>query len=228
MLDWIIQNSGAVTLAFTGVVTLSTVCYAYLTWALVAETKKMRQVQTEPKVVAGFGVERQIMTPYYVKTSAFLYIRNIGLGPAFNISVEKCQETEKLKEQPLLEKLSEAPFLNTGVNYLGPGQHLRHSFYYSREEVKERIDEERIDVAVAIRIKYKSAANQECSDDYTLEMGDLKNYLMLGESPLESIAEDMGKIQKNTESLKENLFKLKGSFSNIARMISSMQYRRDR
>ena len=221
MLDWIIQNSGAVTLAFTGVVTLSTVCYAYLTWALVAETKKMRQVQTEPKVVAGFGVERQIMTPYYVKTSAFLYIRNIGLGPAFNISVEKRQETEKLKEQPLLEKLSEAPFLNTGVNYLGPGQHLRHSFYYSREEVKERID-----VAVAVRIKYKSAANKEYADDYTLEMGDLKDYLMLGESPLESIAEDMGKIQKNTKYLNNDFRELKSSLSDIAINISNMQSNR--
>ena len=98
---------------------------------------------------------------------------------------------------------------------------MRHSFYYSREEVKERID-----AAVAVRIKYKSAANQEYSDDYTLEMGDLKNYLMLGESPLESIAEDMGKIQKNTKSLKETLFKLKGSLSNVARVISSMQYNR--
>lgn len=225
MLDWIIQNSGAVTLVFTGVVTLSTVCYAYLTWALVAETKRMRQVQTEPKVVTGFGVEREIRSfSPHVETSAFFYIRNIGLGPAFNISVEKRQETERFEKLPLPEKLSESPLFNKGVDYLGPGQHLRHSFYYSLGESKERID-----VVVAVRIKYKSATNKEYADDYTLEMGDLKDYLMLGESPLESIAEDMGKIQKNTKSLKENLFKLKSSLSDIAIKISSMQYnKRDR
>ena len=115
------------------------------------------------------------------------------------------------------EKLSEAPFFSTGVNYLGPGQHLRHSFYYSRGGDVE----ERIDAAVTVRIKYKSATNQEYSDDYTLEMDDLKNYLMLGESPLESIAEDISEIQKNTKHLEEVLFKLKDSLSDIAITVSS-------
>jgi hypothetical protein len=37
-------------LVFSGVVALSTVVYAVLTWKLVAETRKMREAQTEPKV----------------------------------------------------------------------------------------------------------------------------------------------------------------------------------
>ena len=36
--------------AFTGVVALSTVVYAFLTWRLVSETRRMREVQTEPRV----------------------------------------------------------------------------------------------------------------------------------------------------------------------------------
>ena len=44
------QNSGALTVIFTAVVTISTLVYAVLTAVLVSETKKMREVQTEPKV----------------------------------------------------------------------------------------------------------------------------------------------------------------------------------
>jgi flagellar basal body-associated protein FliL len=44
------KNSGALIVIFTAVVTLSTVVYAILTAMLAVETKKMRQVQTEPKI----------------------------------------------------------------------------------------------------------------------------------------------------------------------------------
>ena len=44
------QNSGALTVVFTGFVTLATVVYAALTAILVVETRKLRQVQTEPRI----------------------------------------------------------------------------------------------------------------------------------------------------------------------------------
>ena len=50
MLEFLNQNAGALTVMFTAVVTLSTVVYAILTAALVKETGRMRQAQTEPKI----------------------------------------------------------------------------------------------------------------------------------------------------------------------------------
>ncbi len=44
------SNAGALTVIFTAVVTISTVAYAILTRNLVLETKKMREVQTEPRI----------------------------------------------------------------------------------------------------------------------------------------------------------------------------------
>jgi PIN domain nuclease of toxin-antitoxin system len=50
VLDFLNKNSGALTVLFTAVVTISTVAYSILTGKLVSETTKMRQVQTEPKI----------------------------------------------------------------------------------------------------------------------------------------------------------------------------------
>jgi hypothetical protein len=50
LLDFLASNSEVLTVVFTAVVTLSTVVYAILTASLVSETRKMREVQTEPKL----------------------------------------------------------------------------------------------------------------------------------------------------------------------------------
>ena len=46
---WLTQNGN---LLFSGIVAISTVVYAFLTWQLVSETRKMRKVQTEPSVAS--------------------------------------------------------------------------------------------------------------------------------------------------------------------------------
>lgn len=50
LLKFLNDNSGALSVIFTGVVTLATAVYAALTWQLVSETRRMRKVQTEPKL----------------------------------------------------------------------------------------------------------------------------------------------------------------------------------
>lgn len=80
VLNFLNENSGALTVLFTGVVTISTVVYSILTGKLVSETTKMRQVQTEPKIevtIKSFDNAINIVR---------LHIRNIGLGPAINVT----------------------------------------------------------------------------------------------------------------------------------------------
>ena len=85
MLNWIVQNGEIV---FAGVVAASTVFYVILTRSLVAETKKLREVQTEPKIAVWVRPKEEAIT------FAHLYVRNIGLGPAFDVSFEIGEETE--------------------------------------------------------------------------------------------------------------------------------------
>ena len=50
VLEFLNQNSGAFTVIFSALVAIATIVYAILTGRLVSETRKMRGVQTEPKV----------------------------------------------------------------------------------------------------------------------------------------------------------------------------------
>jgi hypothetical protein len=44
------STEAALTLGFSGIVALSTVVYAILTWSLVAETRRMRRAQSDARV----------------------------------------------------------------------------------------------------------------------------------------------------------------------------------
>lgn len=48
--EFLNSNSGVLTLIFTAVVALSTIFYAFLTAKLVSESRKIREVQTEPRI----------------------------------------------------------------------------------------------------------------------------------------------------------------------------------
>ena len=45
------RNSGVFNVIFSGLVAFSTIIYAFLTWSLVLETRKMREAQTEPNII---------------------------------------------------------------------------------------------------------------------------------------------------------------------------------
>jgi len=79
LIQFLNQNSGALTVLFTAVVTISTVVYAILTAVLVRETKKMREVQTEPRI------EITLRPLESAINIVRLHIKNIGLGPAENL-----------------------------------------------------------------------------------------------------------------------------------------------
>lgn len=52
-LTFLNQNSGAIQVLFSGLVTAATVVYALLTWSLVRETTRMRKAQSDAKVMVG-------------------------------------------------------------------------------------------------------------------------------------------------------------------------------
>jgi len=111
MFEWIIQHQGVTTLIFTGAVSISTVIYAMLTGFLVFETRRMRRAQTEPKLTAYFEPIEDLVN--YGR----LYIKNIGLGPAFNISFELNSEGSVSGGSDLIKDFSSTKFLETGVQY---------------------------------------------------------------------------------------------------------------
>jgi hypothetical protein len=115
-LKFLAENSGALSVVFTGVVTIATAVYAVLTWQLVSETRRMRKVQTEPKLEITL---RSVDEAIHIQR---LHVRNIGLGPALGVNFDFKVISGAAGAEALLSELTETNFFHTGISYLGPGE----------------------------------------------------------------------------------------------------------
>ena len=180
------SNSGALTVIFTAVVTISTVAYAILTWSLVSETKKMREVQTEPRI-------ELTLTPLdYAINIVRLHVRNIGLGPAKNVKFTSNVASGGAGAEKLLGEFNKANFLKTGLKYFGPGHEL-HSGY---TQITQDFDAKIASVFI-YDIEYESVTGKKHSDQITIDVSELKGMNQLGKPNLYAIAQSIENIQKD-------------------------------
>jgi hypothetical protein len=96
-LEFLNQNSGVFTIIFSAVVAIATMVYAILTWRLVSETRKMREVQTEPKI--SITIQPREAWINFID----MVIQNIGLGTAYNIKFKVNTDFEYKKGNFLSE-----------------------------------------------------------------------------------------------------------------------------
>lgn len=180
------SNSGALTVIFTAVVTISTVAYAILTWSLVSETKKMREVQTEPRI------ELTLKPLDFAINIVRLHVRNIGLGPAKNVKFTSNVASGGAGAEKLLGEFNKANFLKTGLKYFGPGHEL-HSGY---TQITQDFDAKIASVFI-YDIKYESVTGKKHSDQVTIDISELKGMNQLGKPTLYAIAQSIENIQKD-------------------------------
>lgn len=186
MTQWLIDNKDLATLVFAAVVTVSTAVYALLTGFLVFETRRMRRAQTEPKISSYFQPIEE-----YVNFG-HLHVKNIGLGPAFDITISIESVGSEEGGKLLVKDFSRAKFINKGVNYLGPGQSLKSGYTSMAENPTEKIKS-----VLNVNISYKSADGRLHKVLYRIDFAELEGYGSLGKPHLYSIAQSLEKIQKD-------------------------------
>ena len=180
------SNSGALTVIFTAVVTISTVAYAILTRSLVSETKKMREVQTEPRIEI-------ILKPLDSAINIVrLNVRNIGLGPAKNVKFTSNVSSGGEGAEKLLGEFNKANFLKTGLKYFGPGHEL-HSGY---TQITKDFDAKVASVLI-YGLEYESITGKKYSDQITIDLSELKGMNQLGKPNLYAITQSIEAIQKD-------------------------------
>jgi hypothetical protein len=113
------KNSGIITLIFSGVVAVSTLIYAILTWRLVSETKKMRAVQTDPKILVEVRPKGSMLGEI-LTYDLNLFIRNIGLGPAYDINFKILKD----RLNGFAKKVLEGSNVLKHVEYLAPNDEI--------------------------------------------------------------------------------------------------------
>jgi len=184
ILNFLKQNSEALTVIFTAVVTLSTVVYATLTALLVSETRKMRKVQTEPKIhitIDSFDCAIDIVR---------LNIQNIGLGPASKLQFHPSVISGGESAEKLLRELTESNFFNTGLRYFGPGQNVYSSYTKTTEDFEGKLSS-----ILSFKLNYKSATGEKHNEEIILDMSELKGRYQLGKPNLYAIAQSLEKMQ---------------------------------
>lgn len=124
---WLTQNGN---LLFSGVVAISTVVYAFLTWQLVSETRTMRKVQTEPNLYMFIEPrdEHNEITD--------MFIQNIGMGVACNIKFDVLSDFIYYHSAQKDYWLKDIHLLKNKLEALAPNQKIR-VFSTSYRDVRE-------------------------------------------------------------------------------------------
>lgn len=191
------QNSGAIQVLFSGLVTIATVVYAILTWSLVRETTRMRRAQTDAKVMVGVSSRKE--------TISFLdfYIVNEGMGPAYDIKFKVTHSKAGKGDVSIVEKINELGFVQSGLDYLSSKQEIR-SFLTSMFENFE----DKIQTTVKIDVSYRTGAGSVVNDTYIIDFSIFRGLQQLGEPELYRIANAIEKIEKNVDHLSSGWSKL--------------------
>ena len=186
VIEFLNNNSGVLTLIFTAAVAVSTIFYAVLTAKLVSETRKMREVQTEPKI--HITIES---LDFFISLTR-LNIKNIGLGPASDLQFRPRVVSGGESAENLLKEFTSSNFFKTGLRHLGPGQHVYSRYTDMREDFEGKADS-----VVAFKLDYKSVTGRQHHEEIIIDMSEMKDDYRLGKPHLYSIAQSLEKIQKD-------------------------------
>ena len=184
MVDFLNSNSGAFQVVFAFVITAATICYVILTRSLVRETKRLREVETEPQISIYLEPEERWIN------LMDLVIRNIGRGPAYNIRFEIDPDFEYRKGR----FLSNLPFMQE-LHYLAPGQTIRF-FLANAIDVFNR----KVAGAFKITAHYENEVGTFKSGSFKIEFERFEGMSGIGEPPLYKIAKSIEVIHKDIQS----------------------------
>lgn len=185
-LDQINKNSGALSAIFSGVVTVATVIYAWLTAKLVNETRRMREAQTEPSLQVVYRNRDEWINLLDVA------VRNIGMGAAYDITFDIRAELKEGDRNDLADSLSKLGCFSKGLVYLGPNQEFT-SFWTNLMDGHVS----KLDSRVFIHCHYRSATGAKYESQCVLDLSEIKGISRIGEPPLHKIAKQLEAIAKD-------------------------------
>ncbi len=190
MIEYLNANSGAFNVIFTAVVTLSTAIYALLTAVLVKETRKMRQAQTEPKI------EVVVKSSDHWINLMRVHIKNIGLGPAYDVTFNVSSEVDDEGGRMLLKDFTSANFFNTGLRYIGPS----HEIVGGYTQMVNNYDQ-KINSVLNFKVDYKDCTNKKYNEYFRIDFSEFKGGRQIGTPHLYSISESLTKIEKTLDHI---------------------------
>jgi hypothetical protein len=179
-----------VSLFFSFIVAISTVVYAILTWKLVSETRKMREVQTEPHLSIYLIPNERVS---YFKD---LVIKNIGLGPAYTISFSINPDFVNFRGG----KLSEVGFMKKGIKYLAPNQKYQLFLTNMQENFKEKSAN-----PFSISVTYYNLNKKLYTDIFQIDFSEWENVLTVDTKGLSDISKNLEDIKSSIDAINQEI-----------------------
>ena len=182
--------------------------YVIVTIYLFLETKKLRLLQTRPKVAV------------YVEPSKIhinlieLVVRNDGNGPARDITFEVVPSENCNKNcLEILKEIKSLGFVKKGIAYLSPGQEIRS--YLINLCKKENII---YSTQFFTKVKYTDIdKNEKFSDQHSIDFGMLEGLKVLGDDPLTSMSNNLKDINNVMNNMRSYLSTIADSCSMLSR-----------
>jgi hypothetical protein len=194
-------NNGLFSLVFSFFVMISTVTYAILTYVLVKETRKMREIQTEPRI--------QIVLETFESNvnSIKLNIKNIGQGPAMNIIFKPSVINGNGEGENIIKRFTTVSAFSSGLKYLGPSQSFDTNYYnVITGGIKKEI---LFGIVLNIEVKYRSITKKKYTENIIINFNELEGSYSLGKPNLFSIAQSLEKIENILYNITSGFIKMK-------------------
>ena len=185
---------------FSGVVAASTVAYAFWTHRLTAETRQMRQVQTEPRIAVRVEASETGRNGYD------LVIRNEGSGAAKNVAFEFTGDTSYFRHSWVGRappRVNELPIIKNGLDYLEVSQQYRFDLGTVTKPEFERASES----PWIFRTVYDGLYGSSHSDTYRIDFSQFGGTFFVPDR-LKEIANHISKIQLELKNLNQNISSL--------------------
>jgi hypothetical protein len=179
-----------ITLLFSSIVTLCTFGSALLTVFLLAETRRMREVQTEPHVDFTYRVREEWIAHLDI------VVRNIGLGAAHDVRFRAEPVTDDPETRALVRELTDIGFIHVGLNYLSPGQQASSFFTNVSENHNSKLASK-----FKVTVTYRSSGGRRYKDEYVIDLAELVGLRRIGEPPLHSMAKSLENLHLNVREL---------------------------
>lgn len=174
-LDIINNNSGVLSVIFSGLVAIATIIYAILTWKLVSINEDLKN----PDVIIDFEPSSKWINFVYI------IIKNIGKEPAYNIKFNINPDFEYSKGK----YLSKLGFMK-GIKYLAPNAEKK-SFLMSMAEKNDGKMK-----PFDIKISYKNKKGKELENICNFDFSEWSDMSEIGKDPMEVISKSIESISK--------------------------------
>lgn len=182
-------------IVFTAVVAGTTAAYALLTWQLVSETRKLREVQTDPRVSIRVEADHTGHRGYE------LVIENNGQGVAKNVQFEFKGDPSYFRNSwvnrapPAIDEL---PIIKNGLDYLEPNQAYRFPLGTVSLDEYERA----IEAPWTFRTQYESLFGKRRTDTYIVDFSQFEG-MFFDSNSLKELADHMKAVRQDLHRLTE-------------------------